>query len=144
MAAYKLERLEEPTWMPPLLSFVVERHGGTVLGSTRAELQKWWVDPFKAEVVLSKGGWRQLYPMSPRLNVGPLADRVAELVLSGMDDTGSSGRRIDLRWEWWSAGSSRTKDPGRPLRHAGADFGQLWWNVWPRGDRSRRALIASG
>jgi hypothetical protein len=31
-------------WNPPILSFTIERHGGTVLGSTRAEKQRWSVD----------------------------------------------------------------------------------------------------
>jgi hypothetical protein len=33
-----LGRMEEVTWAPPLLAFVIERHGGTVLGSSRTEL----------------------------------------------------------------------------------------------------------
>src|SRR5581483_8214593 len=37
-------RMEDVYWDPPILSFTVERHGGTVLGSTRAELQHWQVD----------------------------------------------------------------------------------------------------
>src|SRR4051794_5739582 len=39
-----LGRMEDGAWDPPLLTFTVERHGATVLGSTRAELQKWTVD----------------------------------------------------------------------------------------------------
>src|SRR5947208_12462125 len=33
MAAWKLERIEQVRWDPPVLSFVVERHGAAVLGS---------------------------------------------------------------------------------------------------------------
>ncbi len=44
MAAYKLDRIEDPDWAPPILSFVVDRHGATVLGSTRGELQHWTVN----------------------------------------------------------------------------------------------------
>jgi hypothetical protein len=32
------DRMEKVHWEPPLLLFVIERHGGTVQGSTRAEL----------------------------------------------------------------------------------------------------------
>jgi hypothetical protein len=31
-----LGRMEEVVWEPPILSFTVERHGGTVQGSSRA------------------------------------------------------------------------------------------------------------
>src|SRR4051812_8749544 len=39
-----LGRMEDVVWNPPQLTFSVERHGGTVQGSTRAELQRWTVD----------------------------------------------------------------------------------------------------
>src|SRR5438876_3187016 len=39
-----LDRLEEIEWEPPLLSFKIERHGGTCLGSSRAEMQSWSLD----------------------------------------------------------------------------------------------------
>ena len=32
---------EDLTWDPPDLSFTIDRHGGTVMGSTRAERQTW-------------------------------------------------------------------------------------------------------
>ena len=39
MAGHKLiGRMEHVEWNPPVLTFTIERHGGTVLGSTRAEL----------------------------------------------------------------------------------------------------------
>ena len=37
------DRMEEVFWEPPILDFVIERHGGTVMGSTRAELQYWTI-----------------------------------------------------------------------------------------------------
>src|SRR5262250_2809176 len=42
--AEKLYRAEDLTWDPPILRFILERHGGTVRGSTRAELHRWEVD----------------------------------------------------------------------------------------------------
>lgn len=36
-----LGRMENVQWQPPILTFTIERHGGTVNGSTRAELQHW-------------------------------------------------------------------------------------------------------
>lgn len=39
---YKVQgRMEKIAWEPPILSFQIERHGGTVLGSTRADLHTW-------------------------------------------------------------------------------------------------------
>src|SRR3990172_4427109 len=44
MRAYKLVgRMEEVEWRPPTLSFTIERHGGVMYGSSRAELQEWYV-----------------------------------------------------------------------------------------------------
>jgi hypothetical protein len=45
MRSYKLSgRMENPAWQPPCLTFQIERHGGTVMGSTRAELHTCHVD----------------------------------------------------------------------------------------------------
>lgn len=42
MAGYKLRgRMEDVVWHPPSLRFMIERHGATVLGSTRAARQEW-------------------------------------------------------------------------------------------------------
>ena len=80
MAAHKLRRLERPEWDPLHLTFWVERHGGTVLGSTRAELHHWAVniDDGSAEVV--GGSRRQLEEAAPRVDVKPLARDVAQLI----------------------------------------------------------------
>jgi hypothetical protein len=44
MESRKLGRIESAEWAPPVLSFQIERDGGTVLGSTRAEIQIWHAD----------------------------------------------------------------------------------------------------
>jgi hypothetical protein len=45
MAGQKLlGRMEEVVWEPPILTFKIERHGGTVLGSSRATPQEWRLD----------------------------------------------------------------------------------------------------
>jgi hypothetical protein len=44
MAGYKLSRMKDATWNPPILEFTIERHGGTALGSTRASLQRWEIN----------------------------------------------------------------------------------------------------
>ena len=78
MEGYKLlDRMEAVVWNPPLLSFVVERHGGTVQGSTRAELQHWHVDVERKTALLGKIGWRQLRPPAKRF---PMKEFVAEVI----------------------------------------------------------------
>src|SRR5947208_2380350 len=37
-------RIEKLEWQPPNLTFRIERHGATVMGSSRATLQRWNVD----------------------------------------------------------------------------------------------------
>lgn len=44
MDASKLEgRMEKVTWTPPVLTFTIERHGETVMGSSRSRLYRWTV-----------------------------------------------------------------------------------------------------
>jgi hypothetical protein len=87
MQAYKLlGRMEQVRWQPPILSFVLERHGGRVMGSTRAELQHWEVDLETRTVRIGKTGHRQLESMAPRVSIKQLAEQVAERILSGEID----------------------------------------------------------
>lgn len=72
-------------WEPPKLKFVIERHSGTVQGSSRAELQHWSLDVEKMTATLETVGHRQLSPMLPRLDVNPLADEIAGLIASGQE-----------------------------------------------------------
>ena len=86
MAGYKLRgRMESVVWNPPKLTFRIERHGGTVHGSSRAELQHWTVDLETKTATLEKVGHRQLSPMQRRLDVEPLAEQVASLVAGGQE-----------------------------------------------------------
>src|SRR4051794_23218609 len=84
-----LGRMESVGWQPPVLTFVIERHGGIVRGSTRAELQHWSVNLDDATATLSRTGHRQLEPMSPRITTSEMrerAGRLAELIVNGRDD----------------------------------------------------------
>lgn len=70
MKAYKLSsRIEKPKWEPPLLTFEIERHGGTVLGSSRADIQRWTINTSLMEADVSESGYRQLTPNSPAWTV---------------------------------------------------------------------------
>lgn len=87
MEGYKLlGRMESIQWQPPTLTFVIERHGGTVKGSTRAELQHWEVDLDKRTASIIKEGHRQLEPMAPRLSIKELAEEIAVMIVSGTKD----------------------------------------------------------
>lgn len=87
MQAYKLlGRLEKVRWEPPILRFVVERHGGTVCGSSRAELQHWEVNLNDKTAQITKSGHRQLEPMAPRISIKGLAEDIAQAILNDADD----------------------------------------------------------
>ena len=87
MEASKLHgRLEAPHWKPPRLTFQVERHGGTVRGSTRAEVQSWEVDVDAETAQPSRAATRQVHPMSPRMDVVPLAGEIADAMVAGGPD----------------------------------------------------------
>jgi hypothetical protein len=81
-----LGRMENVAWTPPVLSLVVERHGRTVCGSTRAELQHWAVDFDAMTATNTKNGHRQLEPMAPRLSIKAIAEEVAQAIIEGKED----------------------------------------------------------
>lgn len=87
--AYKLDgRMEDIYWTPPVLSFRIERHGGTVLGSTRAEMHRWEVNIDTMQAHWSQGGHRQLYTQAKKFVAGPCADEVAGKILAGEEREG--------------------------------------------------------
>jgi hypothetical protein len=87
MESWKLTRMEDPVWRPPVLSFGVERHGAIVAGgSTRAEVQTWMVDLDRSEARLGGSTRRQVRPAAPRLDVAPLVAEVVRAVVAGSDD----------------------------------------------------------
>ncbi len=99
MAGEKLHgRMESVVWDPPKLSFVIERHGGTVMGSSRAELQHWTVDVEAQTATVGKVGHRQLAPMQPRLDVKRLTGEVAALIV---------GHQQHGRLKWYEDGRVR-------------------------------------
>jgi hypothetical protein len=81
-----LGRIEKIKWSPPWLVFEIERHGGAVLGSSRAEMQGWTVDVEHGSAMCAKGSFRQLHPNAPRLDVVPIAEDIAGLIRDGTQD----------------------------------------------------------
>ena len=81
MAAYKIDRLEDVSWNPPKLNLTIERHGGTVQGSTRAELHEWVLDLDQKTATCCKGGFRQVKTRQKKIDVKPLAAEIAQLII---------------------------------------------------------------
>src|SRR5207245_2931298 len=87
MEGYKLHgRMESVEWRPPILSFEMERHGATALGSTRAEMLGWKLDLQQRKAAAYSCGYRQLTPREARLDVAALAEEVAGAILAGRTD----------------------------------------------------------
>ena len=83
MHAWKLDRAEDFSWKSPLFSFRIERHGATVLGSSRADLQRWVLNLTTREAQCSKESYLQIRPASGKLDVKPIASRVCETIREG-------------------------------------------------------------
>jgi hypothetical protein len=98
MEDYKLLRMEDPSWDPPVLSFIIERHGWTAMGSTRAELQRWGVDLDRKVADWVKDGYRQIEKRDSAFNVKPIADELSKLIQEG---------RQDERLQWAASGRVR-------------------------------------
>jgi hypothetical protein len=87
MEGYKLlGRMEQVHWQPPILSFVIERYGGTVCGSTRAELQHWEVDIDATTAEITETSRRQLETMAMKVDVEPIKAEIVQKILSGDED----------------------------------------------------------
>ena len=78
-------RTENLRWDPPILKFPIERHGGRMLGSTRAELQTWDIDVIHGTARIVATGHRQLEQMEARLDVKPLASETAAMIVDGRE-----------------------------------------------------------
>lgn len=89
--AGKLDRAEELAWSPPCVTFTLERHGGTVQGSTRADLHHWEVNVDTGTARIARTGARQLVKQAKRLDTGKLAQETAQRIISGKDHP-------SLRW----------------------------------------------
>ena len=101
MEGYKLyDRMEDVNWNPPLLAFQIEQHGGTVQGSSRAELQQWTIDVVTGIASFAESGFRQTRPMAARVDVNPIAEGIAALIVKGQEDE---------RLKWFEDGRVRVE-----------------------------------
>lgn len=85
MNTSKLRRHEKPEWSSPVLSFRIERHGGTVNGSTRAEMYSWSVNLKTGKAECRRDGHRQLLAQSPRYNPEPDCIEIVEHIRMNQD-----------------------------------------------------------
>jgi hypothetical protein len=99
MKAWKLDRAEDVSWNPPVLSFTIERHGATVLGSSRAELHRWSVNLEEATADCAQGSYRQIWRTAPRLDVKPIVARVCEAVQLGPESDCDLVKQGVIEWK---------------------------------------------
>jgi hypothetical protein len=99
MTAEKLHRAEDLSWDPPVLTFTIERHGATVLGSTRAELQEWAIDLKRGTARVSSRGYRQLTSRTKSLDVKPIAAMVCDAVKGGRTSDSELVKSGILLWK---------------------------------------------
>jgi hypothetical protein len=101
MVGHKLHgRMQDVFWDNPILSFTIERHGGTVLGSTRAERHLWEINIDQKTASCHKVGYRQMLPRQPSLNVRPIAEEIVQLIVN---------RQENERLKWNKDGSVRVQ-----------------------------------
>jgi hypothetical protein len=87
MQGHKLiNRMESVVWNSPILSFVVERHGGVVMGAKKAELQHWEVDIHSKTAEIVKTKKRLILPLAAKAPVKKIAAEIAEIIESGKED----------------------------------------------------------
>ena len=87
MEGYKLRnRTEDTKWQAPILTFTLERHGPTVMGSVYADLQEWTVDLNSGSASYREGSKRQVQPKNPQLKVRPIAAEIAKLIKQNKND----------------------------------------------------------
>jgi len=84
LATHKLTRIENLTHAgADILTFEIERHGPTVLGSVYGLIHQWTVDLANRKAICDPYKKRLLYEKSKSLNVEPLAQNVFNDIISG-------------------------------------------------------------
>lgn len=94
MTKDKIYRAKTMEWSPPILSFVVGRHGAFVNGSSKEEFVGWNVDVSTGKAVSYDNGYRQLRPKDRILDVKVLVANIVTALSSGQDH-GAITRKSD-------------------------------------------------
>jgi hypothetical protein len=80
-------RMKNVRWDPPELTFVLERHGGTGMGSTRATFHHWTINVDDGSAVCNPNyGFRQVRRRDAPFHVAPLVTDIARLIVAGDSD----------------------------------------------------------
>jgi len=123
MTAAKIrdDRLESTTWNPPCIEFDIERHGGIILGSTRAEIYSWSVDLVTQSAISMQTGRRQVKQQAPKWFAAPEAQKFADLINKGLKHEGlewKSPERVRILIDKIIPGSrpASQKDPTKQRR----------------------------
>ena len=83
----KFYRIESIDWKPPTLMFAIERHGGTVQGSSRAEIHAWYLNLDTRDADCDEShSYRQTRPRRPVVRTRPLAEDIVGKIVAGEDD----------------------------------------------------------
>ena len=85
LLAWKLNRIESLEKRNGMLYFDIERHGGTVNGSTRGVVYTWEVDVEHGEASIVRERNRQLYKADKRFDVNPIAQELTQKILEKQD-----------------------------------------------------------
>jgi hypothetical protein len=86
MEPYKVQgRMESVSWAPPRLTFEIERHGATVLGSTMAERQEWELDIDTLEASCSVVGRRLVRKRQQPPDVRWIAEKIFRCISDRQD-----------------------------------------------------------
>jgi hypothetical protein len=112
--------------------FSIERHGQTVNGSSRATVYRWRVNLETGEAGIIGEKRRQLYAMDKRLDVKPIAQSLADAILTGKPDAriiinkdGSVRLKIgEIIPATYETNNVRPAEPASSP--AFNDFGPLW------------------
>jgi len=91
MTPAKTSRARAFMWRPPFLVFEIERHGGLVEGSSRAEVQTWILDLDRRLATHRVTGYRQSNARDRRLDIDAMAGELARDIRE---------RRQDIRLQW--------------------------------------------
>jgi len=134
-------RLENPAWQRPCVTFQIARHGGTVMGSTRAELQTWRVDIENLNVKCVSTGQRQLYPMAKSFkekDAAQLAKEIGKKISNGQRDSclkWSRANRVQvIIGETVPSGGGKETEAARRKRfapHLRREMEKLGWRELP-------------
>lgn len=93
-----LARMRNVFWSPPILTFTIERHGSTVMGSSRAPLQEWTLDVEKMTAHCVERGYRQVRPRQRHPDIDGIAEEIARFILAKQNDD---------RLKWYEDGRVR-------------------------------------